>query len=143
MKIKKLFVLCILVLCLFQTTAYAQAFSKYGVTNPNGTTTFYAITNSLNTKIYEGKSWKVKATLLTFSSSISGTSGLAFVPMVKNSAYMLCGGKKVWATGPTGGYLYGGWDSGRGEVGDYYLGTRLDTRLTSCSASVAGDWNSN
>ena len=85
-----------------------------------------------------------KVTSISFSSSISGTPGMAFAPMKKSSSgiYMLCGGNKGWAASVQD-YVRPGWQSGYGKTGDYYLGVRLDDRLTKCTASVAGDWNAN
>lgn len=144
MKVSRLFILAILFLCLGSTVSSAQAYSKYSVSNPDGTTKFYGVSNSKNTKIYEGKNWFFKVTSISFSSSTSGTLGMAFAPMRKSNEgiYMLCGGNKGWAASVKD-YQYLGWQSGSGTVGDYYLGVRLDDRLTKCTASVAGDWNAN
>ncbi len=145
MKFAKLLLIVAIAFCFTSANADAQAFSKYNVTNPTGSTTFYGISNSKNTKIYKGKDWLYKVTSISFSKSAAGTAGMAFAPMKKSSLgiYSLCGGVKSWASAPMSKYVYKGWNSGAGAVGDYYLGTRLDTVLTNCTASAAGDWNAN
>lgn len=143
-KLSRMCILAVLFLCIGTSAVSAQSYSKYSVSNPNGTRTFYGISNSKNTKIYSGKEWFFKVTSISFSSSTSGTAGMAFTPMRRSSEgiYMLCGANKGWATTTTK-YLTPGWGSASGQVGDYYLGVRLDDRLTKCTASVAGDWNAN
>lgn len=145
MKISRLLVLGALLLCMGTVNTSAQAFTKYNVSNPKGNTTFYSVSNSKNTKIYDGKNWKYKVTSISFSKNVSGTYGMAFAPMRKSKEgiYMLCGGKKGWAKKAMANYESKGWNRKCGSVGDYYLGVRLDTVLTKCSASAAGDWNAN
>lgn len=142
--LSRVFVLLTLLLCLGTSTVSAQPYSKSYVANPDGSRYFYGVDNSKNTKIYAGLGWYFTVTNISFSCNVSPTPGMAFTPMRKTSSnvYILCGAKKGWAKVPTG-KQYPGWGDCAGEVGDYYLGVRLDDRLTSCIASVAGDWNAN
>ena len=134
MKFSRLLLTGLLILCMGASSVSAQAFSKYSVTNPKGSTTFYGISNSKNVKIYDGKDWKYKVTYIYFSDSISGTEGLALAPMKKHKTgiYSLCGGKKGWAKSAMKSYQYKSWNSGCGAAGSYYLGVRLDTSVAFC-----------
>lgn len=144
-KLARFLVLGVLLLGVGGSTVFGQAFSKYGLTNPEGDTVFHGIDNSKNTKIYAGKKWLIKVTSISFSESIpSNNPGIKFSPMKKNgNIYSLCGGNYFWTKTTQSGYTPIEWNSGAGAVGDYYLGARLDNRLTTCSANVAGDWNAN
>lgn len=143
-KLARFLVLGVLLLGVGGSTVFGQAFSKYGLTNSKGDTVFHGIDNSKNTKVYAGKDWKMKVTSIYFSQSIpSNNPGIKFSPMKKNgNIYSLCGGGYVWAKTTQSTYTLVSW-TGSGDIGDYYLGARLDDRLTSCSANVAGDWNAN
>lgn len=83
MKLSRLFLLSILIICMTATSVSAQAYSKYSITNPEGNTRFYGVDNSKNTKIYAGLHWKFKVTSISFSKDASNTAGIAFSPMKK------------------------------------------------------------
>lgn len=142
-KIVKILILAAMIVSLYLVPAVAgdTNFSKYGVTNYNGTRIFRALTTAPNKKATRNADWYYKVNTIQFTMDTSGTLGMAFTPMkYMEEDYYTVGADVGWALSSTG-VKYKGWNGNGFENITYYLGLRLDDLLTSGSGSVSGYWN--
>ena len=135
-----------MVMCLGVTPAFAgnTNYDAGTVTNYNGTTTYRAMTTAPNTKATANADWFMNVSSLAFKGTTAGSSGITFKPMLRsgNSSYTEVDTRAAWTTTTMNTKYYSWKGHGAAKV-TYYLGVRLDDRLTNTSATASGYWNAN
>lgn len=139
-------VIAAMVMCLGTTPALAANtyFNTGAITNYTASKVFKALVGAPNTKATTNANWFIKVNSISFTTSTSGTLGMAFTPMVKNgTSYAEAGAETIWAKSSFSSAKYAGWKGNGAANVTYYLGARLDTLLNSGSGTSNGYWNAN
>ncbi len=115
------------------------------ITNYKGTTNYYVMGNTGNTKATANANWFLKVTSITITGDTSGSYGMAFTPYKQTGNYVFGSANAgvIWAKTSFSSFKYQGWNGNGAAHITYYLGARLDTVLTSSVGTSSGQWNSN
>ena len=136
-----------MVMCLGVTPAFAgnTNYNTGTVTNYSGSYTYRAMSNYGNTKATANANWFMNVSSLTFNGTTANSLGIMFKPMLRsgNSSYTEVTDADRAHTKTTMGTKYYSWNGHGPAKVTYYLGVRLDSVLTSTSASASGYWNAN
>ena len=135
-----------MVMCLGVTPAFAgnTYYNTGTVTNYSGLYKYRVLTNYPNTKATANANWFMNVSSLNFVGPTANSLGIMFTPMVRtgNSSYAEVGAAAAH-TKTTMGTKYYSWNGNGPAKVTYYLGVRLDSVLTSTSATASGYWNAN
>ena len=141
MNIKRFIILSVLLCTLISSTVLADSdFGQFRVPK-NSNKVFVGIDNSKNEKTTNSKQWYLVATTVDYHpANAKKGEGMRFTPMRKGQNYYIAGGDGVWVLGASSGGYKVSWN-GKGYMGEYYLGVRMDTIFNGKYGSTYGYWN--